>query len=104
MPMCEYEFGTACQLGAQVAPDQPVIVLGVSERTDDAGNVLQAEPVAEPVASTQLAAASSYQVRMVQGHLISNKERWAKDDAEISVRRSGLRSRLHGHQLVEPRQ
>jgi hypothetical protein len=75
--------GKAYELDAQVAPSRPVIVLGLNERTDDAGNLLK-----EQQASQQrlTALASSYDVRMVKVHLINDNEPWVKGSAEISLR------------------
>ena len=82
--------GKAYQLDAQVAPKQPVIVLGVNERTDDAGNVLQSQQTA-PSSLTSAdasaeAAAASYKVTMNQVVLLDDKEPWSKGDAEIALR------------------
>lgn len=74
--------GKAYELDAQVAPSRPVIVLGLNERTDDAGNLLQQQAAPQPMA----ALASSYAVRMVKVHLIHDNEPWAKGAAEISLR------------------
>lgn len=75
--------GKAYELDAQVEPSVPVIVLGLNERTDDAGDLLQGEQTS-PQATAALAA--SYAVRMVKVHLINDKEPWAKGDAEIALR------------------
>lgn len=87
--------GKAHALDAQVAPARPVIVLGLNERTDDSGKLLNTEAVStsrEATAATsgQLAlAATSYQVRMVKVHLIHDNEPWTKGSAEISLRAQG---------------
>jgi hypothetical protein len=79
--------GKAHQLDAQVAPKQPVIVLGVNERTDDAGNVLQSRQSDVTSADESVsAAAASYKVTMNEVVLLDDKEPWAKGDAEIAVR------------------
>lgn len=74
--------GKAYQLDAQNAPSQPVIVLGLNERTDAAGNLQEQQT--SPQSITALA--SSYAVRMVKVHLIHDNEPWAKGSAEISLR------------------
>lgn len=82
--------GKAYTLDAQVAPTEPVIVLGLNERTDDAGALLppfsdtwETEPTDPPSAQ------GSYQVRMVKVNLINDKEPWARGSAEISMRAKG---------------
>lgn len=88
--------GNSYALDAQVAPDRPVIVLGLNERTDDSGKLLRKESIAPSRqtattsgAMTSTLAATSYQVRMVKVHLINDNEPWAKGSAEISVRAQG---------------
>lgn len=89
--------GRTFQLDAQVAPKQPVIVLGLNERTDDSGNLLKSQQAtpSQPVSSdsktstnalTSAVAASSYEVAMELIHLIHDNEPWAKGDAEISMK------------------
>ena len=79
--------GKAYSVDAQRAPSRPVIVLGLNERTDDAGNLLQ-EQKASSQAVTALA--SSYQVRMVKVHVINDNEPWVKGSAEISLRAKSI--------------
>ncbi|MBV9822597.1 MAG: DUF3103 family protein [Actinobacteria bacterium] len=84
--------GKAHALDAQVAPSRPVIMLGLNERTDDAGKLLHPEVVSPRDATTtgQLAlAATTYQVRMVKVHLLHDNEPWTKGSAEISLRAQG---------------
>jgi hypothetical protein len=90
--------GKAYALDAQVAPARPVIMLGLNERTDDAGNLLHRGPVlsssqltdaASPRQLTAALTAASYQVRMVKVHLINDNEPWTKGSAEISLRAKG---------------
>lgn len=79
--------GNATELDAKVPPKVPVIVLGLNERTDDAGRLLQTQT--EPTTATPAAvtlAAASYQVRMVQVLVLDNKEPWTKGAAEISMK------------------
>jgi Protein of unknown function (DUF3103) len=89
--------GQSFQLDAQVAPTQPVIVLGLNERTDDSGNLLksqQATPSQQVSsgsetstnAATSAAAAATYEVRVTLVHLVHDMEPWAKGDAEISMK------------------
>jgi hypothetical protein len=84
--------GHAVQLDAQVAPAQPVIVLSLNERTDDAGNLLKQETTsssqvdASQNSVTAATAAATYSVDMVIVHLIDDKEPWPKGDAEISMK------------------
>jgi hypothetical protein len=86
--------GRTFQLNAQVAPKRPVIVLGLNERTDDAGHLLTGRQVtpSRPVSSdsttstnalTSAAAASSYRVDITYAYLYDDKEPWAAGDAEI---------------------
>jgi len=78
--------GKAHVLDAQVAPAQPVIVLGVNERTDDSGELLRNQLTA---ADQDPTAASAYQVRMVKVNIYNDNEPWAKGSAEISLRAQG---------------
>lgn len=82
--------GRAHLLDAQVAPAQPVIILGVSERTDDSGKLLKNESTTdseEPAISGPLAVtASSYLVELNSVHLENDNEPWAGGAAEISYR------------------
>jgi hypothetical protein len=77
-------------LDAQVAPAQPVIILGVNERTDDSGQLLARESTTEseePAISGQLAStASRYLVELNTVHLEKDHEPWTKGAAEISYR------------------
>ena len=86
--------GRAVQLDAQVPPTRPVIVLGLNERTDDAGN-LRREPKPAPEPDSLISHASSaeaatsaavYKVRLRRTHLTKDNEPWTKGSAEIAVR------------------
>lgn len=84
--------GNAVTLDAQVAPEVPVIVVGLNERTDEDGTLQSDAPVssgAKTGGSTSLAAAASYQVRMQLVSLKDDKEPWTKGDAEISMKARG---------------
>ncbi|HST47407.1 DUF3103 family protein [Jatrophihabitans sp.] len=85
--------GKAHTLDAQVAPARPVVVLGLNERTDNSGKLLNTEAVStsrDAMTTGQLAlATTSYQVRMVKVHLIHDNEPWTKGSAEISLRAQG---------------
>jgi hypothetical protein len=88
--------GKAYALDAQVAPNRPVIVLGLNERTDDSGKLLHPEAISPSRqtatasgAMTSSLAATSYQVRMAKVHLIHDNEPWTKGSAEISLRAQG---------------
>lgn len=92
-------------LDAQVAPDQPVIILGVNERTDDSGALLEendavgvsyvpgekgaaaAERLATPAAAategTTTAAKASYLVELNEIRVWNVHEPWSKGDAEF---------------------
>lgn len=84
--------GTAVTLDARVAPKQPVIVLGLNERSDEQG-VLK-EPWATSSRTTRTAqsapittaAAAKYSVDIRVVHLIEDKEPWTAGDAEISMK------------------
>jgi hypothetical protein len=85
--------GTAVTLDARVEPKQPVIVLGLNERSNDQG-VLK-EPWAASSRTTKsaqssrvttAAAAAKYSVDIRVVHLIEDKEPWTAGDAEISMR------------------
>lgn len=98
--------GRAHELDAQVTPDQPVIVLGLNERTDDSGRLLKQEP--EPVSSDPVGQAANgsvepvdtsgdvvanpptallgnYDVEIAAVRLNNDKEPWARGAAEIAV-------------------
>ena len=87
--------GKAYALDAQVAPARPVVVLGLNERTDDSGKLLNRESGSSSRETTATAgrqmtlAATSYQVRMAKVHLIHDNEPWTKGSAEISLRAQG---------------
>lgn len=90
--------GGAHLLDAQVAPDQPVIILGVNERTDDSGALLEGTDSPEisgipgekgSVAAGHLtmpaaAAATSYLVELNEIRVWNVHEPWSKGDAEFS--------------------
>lgn len=85
--------GNPTLLDAKVPPKNPVIVLGMNERTDDSGNLLRSQlrVSSDSVASgpVSAAAATAYQVRMELVHLIDDKEPWPRGDAEISLKAKG---------------
>ena len=88
--------GRTFQLDAQVAPKQPVIVLGLNERTDDSGNLLESQEVTQnqPISPESKAsinasnsiAAATYEVRVGLIHLVHDREPWASGDAEIAMK------------------
>lgn len=82
--------GNTLQLDAQVAPNQPVIVLNLNERVNDNGELIQPQfstlPPSEEGSNTVLAAAAKYDVHMAVVELIDDKEPWAKGAAEISMK------------------
>lgn len=86
--------GTTFQLDAQVAPEQPVIVLGLNERTDDSGNLLESQQAtpSQPVSSDSetstnelTLAAATYEVAVHTVKIWHDNEPWTKGDAEISM-------------------
>lgn len=74
--------GRAHELDAQVAPTRPVIVLGVNERTDDSGMLLESKSTATDSDGT--ATAASYLVELTAARLWNDHEPWAAGDAEIA--------------------
>lgn len=89
--------GRIFQLDAQAAPERPVIVLGLNERTDDSGNLLKSQqaipnpPISSDSesstdASTSAAAPKTYEVAITFIQLWHDKEPWFKGDAEISMK------------------
>lgn len=81
--------GRAHVLDAQVEPAQPVIVLGLNERTDNSGALLQEEQDEASSDQMMTAASSAYAVRMVKVKVINDNEPWPRGDAEISLRAKG---------------
>lgn len=81
--------GNAVLLDAQVAPERPVIMLGLNERTNGRGDLLPTttsgdiQNVAQAVTNV---ARTSYSVDVRMVHLIEDKEPWALGDAEISMK------------------
>jgi hypothetical protein len=78
--------GKVYQLDAQVSPKQPVIVLGVNERTDDTGALLrtQVSTSGKTTAGVQAAAAAeTYRAHVEQAVILNDQEPWASGDAEI---------------------
>lgn len=77
-------------LAAQVDPAQPVIILGVNERTDESGEVVASEPATgsqeQSTSSMTTATTSSYLVELNTVHLEVDHEPWSKGAAEISYR------------------
>ncbi|MFC7500950.1 DUF3103 family protein [Nocardioides sp. GCM10030258] len=88
--------GNVVELDAHVEPSQPVIVLGLNERTDETGKVLESfaessksSPAAELELSsdtTMAAAAAVYSVDMRVVELIKDNEPWAAGSAEIALK------------------
>ncbi len=80
--------GNAVPLDAQVAPKRPVIVLGLNERTDEQGRLLEQSVTSSPTTQTAeySAASGNYKVDVVKVHLINDNESWALGDAEISMK------------------
>lgn len=82
--------GREYQLDAQRAPDRPVIVLGVNERTNNAG-VLRRSLITAGSARTAgptdfTASAASYAVEMGAAAVVNSREPWTKGGAEMSFR------------------
>ena len=76
--------GKVYQLDAQVPPKQPVIVLGVNERTDDTGAVLtRVTTSSEAAAGVQVAAAATYRAHVEEAVILNDQEPWSRGDAEI---------------------
>jgi Protein of unknown function (DUF3103) len=76
--------GRAHELDAQVAPARPVIVLGVNERTDDSGMLLESKSTATD--SDGPGMAGSYLVEINAAVIDKDHEPWAKGAAEVSYR------------------
>jgi Protein of unknown function (DUF3103) len=74
--------GRAHELDAQVAPAQPVIVLGVNERTDDSGMLLESKSTATD--SDGPATAGRYKVELNAAVIDKDHEPWTKGAAEVS--------------------
>ena len=85
--------GNTVLLDGQTPPKNPVIVVGLNERTDETGKLKNEESVdrsAKPVADTSLAAAvTSYEVRMEVIYLEDDKEGLTGGDAEINMESKG---------------
>lgn len=85
--------GDAVQVDAQDGPEQPLIVIGLNERTDEQGEVLPAytastsklQAAQSPLVAAA-AAATKYSVDISIVHLIDDKEPAIKGDAEIAMR------------------
>lgn len=78
--------GKVYQLDAQAAPKQPVIVLGVNERTDDTGALLRNQVTTsdKTTAGVQVtAAAATYKAHVEEAVILNDQEPWSKGDAEI---------------------
>lgn len=89
--------GNTVLLDAQVAPENPVIVLGLNERTDKNGELLYQDTSPDPQperlpqhrdaasaeSDTIALAASQYQVRYYLVSMENDKEPWAKGAAEV---------------------
>lgn len=86
--------GNPVELDAQVAPDEPVIVLSLNERVDEEGELVRQQTTSTTTSPTALpetslvatAAPARYSVDMVVVELKDDKEPWAKGDAEISMK------------------
>lgn len=82
--------GNAVQLDAQVAPEQPVIVLSLNERIDEDGNVVTRSTDARDTKTTDTsvaaAATNAYGVALYAAYLAKDNEPWALGDAEIYFR------------------
>ena len=76
--------GKAYKLDAKAAPKKPVIILGLNERTDNAGN-LRKDVTSMDDASHTLTAQGRYQVRVISVSLHDDKEPWPKGDAEVML-------------------
>ncbi|UBV45183.1 DUF3103 domain-containing protein (plasmid) [Deinococcus taeanensis] len=92
--------GNAHVLDGRTAPDRPVVVVGVNERVDASGQVVQSAPV--PAAT--LAAQGCYQVKLVRVDLYNDMEPWTKGKAEIWVAVKGSGIGWHGQltMITEP--
>jgi hypothetical protein len=77
--------GRAHTLGAQVAPDKPVIILGLSERTDASGRLLEAYAGGQEPAANTLYPSACRKVEVEGIDLYDDKEPWAKGDAEVKL-------------------
>jgi Flp pilus assembly protein TadG len=75
--------GTIHKLDAQVEPVQPVIILGLNERTDDAGNLVTGSRSQDDAFT--LSPQGMFQVRLVKVHLHDDQEPWPKGDAETML-------------------
>ena len=85
--------GRAVQVDAQQGPQQPLIVVGLNERTDEAGKLLPAyapaagkDQTAQSSSQAVTAAASTYSVDITKVALIDDKEPSTLGDAEIAMR------------------
>lgn len=79
--------GTAVQLNAQIAPTQPVIVVGLNERTDATGQLVKGynKGARGTVPTTARRANDLVAVNMETVWLFADQEPWALGDAEISL-------------------
>lgn len=79
--------GEKVTLDAQVEPSQPVIVLGLNERTDEYGRLLKnvKSSASETQNDSDAARAPQYSVDIRIVRLYDDKEPWAKGDAEIAM-------------------
>ena len=81
-PVTAYDAqGRAHQLDGRTAPDVPVLVVGVNERVDAAGQL----PPQSPAPQAGLTAQGCYQVKLVRLDLYNDMEPWTKGKAEIWV-------------------
>lgn len=76
--------GRAHTLNARVAPKRPVIILGLNERTNAAGQV-ERGAVSKQTSSTVDARGALAQVRLVKAQLHDDQEPWFKGDAETML-------------------
>ncbi len=77
--------GRVHELDARVAPKTPIIILGLSERTDATGNLLAEYAVGQGTAADTLYASGCKQVEVEGIDLYDDKEPWAKGDAEVKL-------------------
>lgn len=79
--------GRSVQLDAQVAPTQPVIVVGLNERTDATGQLTKGynKGARATVPTTARKAVDPVTVYLEAAKLINDNEPWPAGDAEISL-------------------
>lgn len=79
--------GRSVQLDAQTAPTQPVIVVGLNERTDAIGQLAKGhnKPARGTAPTTARRAINPVDVHMEAAQILDDHEPWALGDAEISL-------------------